>query len=488
MRFLQKEIKLSFKLIVILLLINVIVIGMYYSYALFEISVIQNNVVVIKTGTIDIVTEVVGYSNNTVTLNSGASIELTVNLSNDLNRDINYKLYYKKNSGDTFSFMSSDSYENNIVAGTMNTTEKLKFILKNTGSSNLSLTIGAQAGLVGHDIVLKEGNEITATPVTATDILIDKYQIDSGIVAINTAGALYDGTGEIREYRYSGTNSINNYVIFNNDGDGVTEINELWRIIGIFKNRNGEWNLRLLRDKVLTTDELPNTYVYNGKTYNIENSTTANAVWNSLKAATNYSDWTTAGLQYFLNTEKDTNGVAGYYSTFSTKAKELIDDGYEYYLGNVHFQSNTLEVYDMERGTTVCGSSITKSSHENNCNVWYGNKTSWQGAIGLLYPSDYGYSASSTNWNTILLSGFGDKAYLSSWIANTTNRTTYEWFLSPSSYNTVQIIRLHTSHSVGFDSAATKFAVRPVLNLLSEAKMDLGHKGTKSDPYIIIEE
>ena len=38
----------------------------------------------------------------------------------------------------------------------------------------------------------------------------------------------------------------------------------------------------------------------------------------------------------------------------------------------------------------------------NNCNVWYGNQTTWQGLVGLLYPSDILYSMISLYWSTEL--------------------------------------------------------------------------------------
>ena len=48
MKGLNREININKKFIVIMLLLSILSIGFYYSYALFEISVIQNNVVVIK--------------------------------------------------------------------------------------------------------------------------------------------------------------------------------------------------------------------------------------------------------------------------------------------------------------------------------------------------------------------------------------------------------------------------------------------------------
>ncbi|MCG4775144.1 hypothetical protein L0O83_18830, partial [Lawsonibacter sp. DFI.5.51] len=75
-----------------------------------------------------------------------------------------------------------------------------------------------------------------------------------------------------------------------------------------------------------------------------------------------------------------------------------------YYLSNVTYNSGigtASTVYNEERANPVeCGASVTFNSHNNSCNIWNGNKASWTGKIALLYPSDFGYASSSSNWNT----------------------------------------------------------------------------------------
>ena len=75
---LNKEININKKFIILLILVNFLIIGLYYSYALFEISIIQDNVVVLKTGNVNITTTLTNYSNNTFTLASGETKEITV--------------------------------------------------------------------------------------------------------------------------------------------------------------------------------------------------------------------------------------------------------------------------------------------------------------------------------------------------------------------------------------------------------------------------
>ena len=74
---LNKEIKLNKYLIIFLLLVYVITIGLYASYAYYEVSVIKNGVVVIQTATIDITTNVVDQENNTFTIPANSNITRT---------------------------------------------------------------------------------------------------------------------------------------------------------------------------------------------------------------------------------------------------------------------------------------------------------------------------------------------------------------------------------------------------------------------------
>ena len=96
---LEKEINLNKKFIIILLFLCVISIGMYSSYAYYEVSVIKNSIIVLKTATIDIITDVVDKDDNTFTIPKGSSITLTVNLTTELTNQIGYKMYYEVVSG-----------------------------------------------------------------------------------------------------------------------------------------------------------------------------------------------------------------------------------------------------------------------------------------------------------------------------------------------------------------------------------------------------
>ena len=328
--------------------------------------------------------------------------------------------------------------------------------------------------------------EKSMVPLTSTENIISKVvsysdanasSFTGGLVAINTSGTLYnetDASQAIREYRYSGP-VVNNYVFFDTDGDSVKDDNEIWRIVGMFKNSAGEWNLKLMRNTMLTSAELPSTYTYNGTSYTIEYNTTGYAYWNSTNTATNYNDWTTAGLQYYLN------GTDGYFGTLSSGAQALVDTSYTYYLGNFNYETATaISGYTDERDAS---------------NIWSGNQATWSkstntnaNGIALLYPSDYGYSASSSYWSDPTLYNYETGPMDTSWMFKTANHTTNEWMLSPSSGDSSSAARWYTTGYVDLGIVDDfNYGVRPVLNLKSTATIDTNHEGTEADPYILIE-
>ena len=103
-------------------------------------------------------------------------------------------------------------------------------------------------------------------------------------------------------------------------------------------------------------------------------SSIKNDYWNTTSNGNGYNDWTTATLKTYLNTE--------YYNSLQTSSKDLIDEA-KYYLGAVSYDSTndtfgtTEKIYREERGNMVCPACNNDTS-----------KLTWQGNVGLMYPSD----------------------------------------------------------------------------------------------------
>ena len=262
------------------------------------------------------------------------------------------------------------------------------------------------------------------------------------------------GTGQVvneNGYRYEGKNP-NNYIWFNN---------ELWRIIGVFdENSHGVSGQNLV--KIIRNDSI------------------GGLAWHK----SNTNDWTVASLMNLLNgayynAENGTGGeyCYGYSTTVSANCDYTeigINNTYRsmienvtWYLGRYSSTSATAEAfYGYERGTTV----------------YSGRPTSTTGYIGLMYPSDYGYSVlSSSCARTTNLGSYNNATCAGqSWLYG----QGYEWTITPRSSYSNYVFRVNSNGYLDYHLAISGYAARPVLYLDSSVYVIDG-TGTQSDPYII---
>ncbi len=268
------------------------------------------------------------------------------------------------------------------------------------------------------------------------------------------------GTGQVvneNGYRYEGKNP-NNYVWFNN---------EYWRIIGVFDSashgQSGQNLVKIIRADVLdglawdksdTNDWTASSLksLLNGAYYNAQDGTSSGYCYGYSTTVTGNCDYTKKGIQdaYRDMVQSVTWYLGGYSSTSATAAS----------------------FYSYERGTKV----------------YSGRPTSTTGYIGLMYPSDYGYSVlSSSCARTTDLRIYGSSSCAgASWLFGKGE----EWLLSPYSSSSCIVFYLSDYGSLSNTSiynghgAIWGFGVRPVLYLNSSVyKID--GSGTLDSPYII---
>ena len=270
---------------------------------------------------------------------------------------------------------------------------------------------------------------------------------------ISLAGST-QGTGQVvneNGYRYEGKNP-NNYIWFNN---------EYWRIIGVFDSAShgvsGKNLVKIIRADVL--DGL---------------------AWHK----SNTNDWTASSLKSLLNgayynaQDGTSSGYCYGYSTTATAncdyTKRGIQSGYRgmianvtWYLGGYSSSSVTTSAfYGYERGTTV----------------YSGRPTITTGYIGLMYPSDYGYSVlSSSCARTTNLSSYSTATCAGqSWLYG----KGYEWTLTPRSSSSNFVSFLNDYGTLGNGGAYIGSGSRPVLYLdASVYKID--GDGSLNNPYIV---
>ncbi len=352
-------------------------------------------------------------------------------------------------------------------------------------------------------------NEKSIKSEIGTDVVKDTIGQPGGIIGVkddNTSITKEDD--EVREYRYSGNDGIKNYIYFNCEADAKEEDAsskcELWRIIGIFKDENGE-HLKIVKNEILPESMFPDTYIVNDTTYKIKDED-GRAYYNYINGdESDRNDWSKGGLQYWLNSENDTEQNRGYLNYLKVNSKNMIEET-EFYLGNsgltyeftgfavpaFYYYDTTIESYIHERRNDVCDSnaiynSYGKSNDEFGCAIWNGNQATWTGKIGLLYPSDYGFSMVESEWNTDFHAGDSwddDRTpnISTSWLETNSNHTIGEWLLSPVSDAFNYVAVWNTSAMNGYIN--NPLGVRPTIYLKSNVKITSGD-GTEQQPYFL---
>ena len=264
------------------------------------------------------------------------------------------------------------------------------------------------------------------------------------------------GTGQVvneNGYRYEGKNP-NNYIWFNN---------EYWRIIGVFdESSHGQSNKNLVkiiradvldglaRDKSNTNNWNTSSLksLLNGAYYNAQDGTGSGYCIGHAAVATILSncDYTKKGIQ------------AGY--------RGLIANVTWYLGGYSSIKTTTEAFYGYERGTTV----------------YSGRPTSTTGYIGLMYPSDYGYSVLSSNCaRTTTLNNYEtSKCAGASWLYG----QGYEWLLTPFSTESMFAFFIGDTGNLNYEHTVYGYnSFRPVI-YLNASVYKIDGDGSLNSPYI----
>ena len=360
----------------------------------------------------------------------------------------------------------------NVLGDTLNESIILqKGVLKNendTATFNLYLWVDQTAGneVQGQKFVASVNVLANATTVepTATETITtlvsganksstDVYTVPNKTSDSCTYTLAYDGTSD-NNLRYVGANPCN-YVTFNGEEAG-------WRIIGILNTPEGQ------RMKLISTYPV------------------GHLPWD-------VSDWTKSSLQTLLNSGAYYNRTTGKY--YNGKDLDFTDDGLAY--GLTGTAKNQIDTITWKLGGTAnyTSSSNGLASHwytyERGTTVYTGSSTEWQGKVGLMYPSDYGYATSggtSMNRASCLAkelynwSGASD-CYNNDWLYNSNY---WQWTLTPYSSSDDVVLDIDRDGCVNDNVGhiMNSLAVRPSVYLISKTSI-LGGEGTRENPYEI---
>lgn len=369
----------------------------------------------------------------------------------------------------TFMNLSNDQFENTNKTFTSKlmiqqgdySNPDLYIATTYDGSAVVPSTFGAEAAIdcSGNDahydykynrMVVRTINQESASCNLKYTTPSNKDYLNQKIIGLVGNGQVVNEKG----YRYEGTNP-NNYIWFNN---------ELWRIIGVFDagthGVTGQNLVKIIRSRSL------GGYAWDKDSNNSWGDSSLNKLLNEFyygQKNGNSSDncYINAGIKG--NCDFSSSGIASDY-------KDMIKN-VKWYLGS--FSSVLSDGDNSEYKNTAEGYFNGERSIELNAPV--------NGFIGLMYPSDYGYSVLSSSCNrTTKLSNYNTSECAgNSWIYG----AGIEWTIM-SDKDGASAYRIFDYGYVSPNATNLGREVRPVLYLDARVYVIKG-TGTANDPYII---
>jgi len=237
--------------------------------------------------------------------------------------------------------------------------------------------------------------------------------------------SLTNGAGD-NSYRYAGaSDSVNNYICLGSDEATCPDAN-LFRIIGVFGNQT-----KVIRAKSVGDQKWDDTSADN--------------------------TWSSSSLNTYLNGE--------YLTSLGTLADKIATTTWK--VGGGSWSNIVTSVpktaYQYEVGSSASTTTVNKK-------------------IGLMYVTDYYYSASPSAWTLV---GYNEsdetKDYRAATSTNWLYLGSYEWTISRSSDNTNYAFFVDSIGNVSYDYVSDSYGVRPSFNLESSVKYVSG-SGSMSDP------
>ena len=479
-----------------LIVIVFIIFGAFLTFSLYRTFAYDTSVVEEVPSTTDLeYTFKIGNSSiKQITVDSGETRYYDIVLGNPNNAKISYSIYYEMVSPTTKPDGFSIGYTSKSTGDSTGKVDNngnitLNIVVTNTSSSAVTVKVGTVAGYVkGGKLTLNSGQVVIPRQLASNYImsLDDGSTGDSGSgvykVTHSAIPADSSATGSvipaITDYRYYGA-SPNNYICLDNTSD-TCEDRHLYRIIGSIYEENAGQNLLKVIKATLLTDGTTSTFSWDYKS-----DGTFDNIWATVTSG-NYSNSLTSGsqLMQLLNSGAWWNGTSGSYYNRSTtattvnftnyklsdKAKSYINKS-RYYLGGYSTADvKTTAMYGNERGVSRYDAS---------------RPLYWDGNIGLMYPSDYGYAAGNACVIGTNLSHYGNfdgGCKNTDWLFN--NKS--EWLMSPYSSHSIYAFPLFSLGYIDDDTnnANNTFSIRPAFYIKPNTSITSGD-GSSTNPYLI---
>ena len=492
-----------------LIVIVFIIFGAFLTFSLYRTLAYDTSVVEETPSTTDLeYTFKIGNSSiKQITVDSGETRYYDIVLGNPNNAKISYSVYYEMVSPSTkpddykIEYTSKSTGDSTgIVNNNGNIT--LNIVVTNTSSNAVTVKVGTVAGYVkGGELTLNSGQVVIPKTVfpkatyvvehlddgTSGDSGSGVYKIEHSLIPASSSATGSDILATT-DYRYYGANP-NNYICLDMEGSSTCPDKHLYRIIGsIYEELEGTNRIKVIKATPLTdgtTSKFSWDYTSSNRYSNI---------WATITSG-NYSNSLTSGSQLMklLNSGLWWNGESGSYYNYNYSADALITQQVDftnyklsdmtknsmsisrYYLGEYDGskEMTTSQIFGLERG---------KNRYDTNRPLY------WDGMVGLIYPSDYYYTAGNNcvkNVN-LITGGLSTDCKLKSWIYNFNyNNGITMWTIMPCSQSAYNILTINYQGYINYNEIVFgSYSVFSSFYLTSNTLITNGD-GSLNNPYLI---
>ena len=219
---------------IVMIIVTLLILGGYFSYAMFTVTKEKSNAITIETGNLVYDLTVDGEKSNKLIVGANETKEFTVTLSNSNNRKARFNFYYEGSlpsgveagykSGAGLNTPPSEVGTNLEKSGTVGSSNVYTIRVANNSSSSVTITLGVGVGLDYNDLSLpSNGHLFEEVSTLASDVIIEN---------LTNGDTYYDGTDTF----ITGTDP-NNYIWYSG---------KLWRAVSVNSVNNEEKTTKLV--------------------------------------------------------------------------------------------------------------------------------------------------------------------------------------------------------------------------------------------------
>ena len=303
------------------------------------------------------------------------------------------------------------------------------YVDESATNDTMNKTFSAGVAVKAYDREKELLNEVCTNNQILTDCIVEYADLGSEKTNIYYHdGTLENGAGD-NSYRYAGpSDSVNNYICLGSEETACPDAN-LFRIIGVFGDQT-----KVIRAKSVGGQK-----------------------WHTSADNT----WSSSSLNTYLNGE--------YLTSLGTLADKIATTTWKVGGG---LWSNI-------------GTSVPKTAYQYEVGS-SASTTTVDKKIGLMYVTDYYYSASPSAWTLVGYNPTDDlsKGYKAAKSTNWIYSGTTEWTISRDAVNSYIAFYVYYDGDVNHSGVSGNYAVRPSFNLESSVTYVSG-SGSMSDPIVI---